>query len=186
MTFGNESSYGGILIRGIQNLKTKDSFVDGPSLTVDTILSLNDVSKVEDLAKILKEKHELSIFNDEKYLKISESEDLTNLKVYQSGRVGLTLKMKDNIEKRKEYLLKFYRFFTFPKEIKKGKNYMVSAAIHQGMKDDEISKVFKSTKASVEKFRSSYNTTSDVKDFIGKKLSNDDLALLHGALKEYL
>jgi hypothetical protein len=186
MTIGNENSYGGILIRGIQNLKSTDTFVDGPSLTVDTILSLNEVNKVEELAKILKEKHELSIFNDEKFLKISESKDLKNLKVYQSARVGLTLKMKDHIEKRKEFLLKFYRFFSFPKEIKKGKNYMVSAAIHQGMKDDEISKLFKSTKASVEKFRSSYNTSVDVNDFIGKKLSNDDLAVLHGALKEYL
>eukprot|EP01080_Neovahlkampfia_damariscottae_P009453 gene9453-1659_t len=185
ITIGNKDAYGGILIRGIQNLETK-RIIDGPSLCVDTILSLNNSEKVDTLAKILKDKHELSVINEESHLNIKESTNLSPLKVHKSARVGLTLKQKDHKEKRLEYLLKFYRFFSFPQDIKKGKNYMVIAAYHLGDSVSDIVKTFRAQKKSVENFIELYKKGGDVEKYFGAKLTNDDLAILHGALKEHL
>lgn len=95
LTFGSDGEYGGILIRGISSLD-KSRYIDGPVKTFDEMF--NRELRLDD-AHSLVVKLEGMDFLDKEH------------KIYDFPRVGMYPKDREHDE---EYLLKPYRFMSFP------------------------------------------------------------------------
>jgi hypothetical protein len=108
-------------------------------------------------------------------------------------------------ELQQKYLFKLYRFATLPNKIPKGRHYFQVAQHHLGKKKEEIIKsvggekrnfalnFFESltpagTSASLENVIKGYESGVgiDPDTFISKKLSDQDVCKLFGALRKYI
>jgi len=102
LTFGHaaQSIYGGILIRAISTLETKE-IIDGPTRTVNRIIDTIGMKAVHTLAT-----SELSALEND-YLCLEAAADLDRLPVSKAIRKGLG-------KKENAYKKAFYRYFTYP------------------------------------------------------------------------
>lgn len=130
LTFGNETSLGGILLRGLENITTGE-YIDGPSRIVNKILEKNAVTRVVEIAPQLEE------------LKASDLSNLLHLKDYESPvfqipikcpRVGLTLKSKKELEQMR-YILRYYRFLADPKKTEIHNHSIFLSLVRQGIEE---------------------------------------------------
>jgi len=184
ITFGDQEAYGGILVRGVEMLQHPFKVVDGPSLTVDHILSLTKQQSIPDFVQ----NHGISAVQDSQdpqtrplYLSSSDVK-LKQRKVLQSARVGLSLK---KYQSQKEiYYGRRYRYFTLPQGIKKGKQYMI-VALHQiGTAKIDIASIVGSQPKTVAKFVELFEDgkkRANWNHFKGKDLEPDDHCELLGA-----
>lgn len=177
-------AFGGILIRTIQNLKDK-SLIEGPCLVVNHILEkFNFKESKEFVDSYLKEEN--SILNKE--LGFIEKK-FEPLKLYKSARVGLTLKKTQEKALRIEYLLKNYRYLTFPKEIKKGKHYLVLSEYYQSdRKKESISKIVQNLKIqqkTMDKYITLLKKPKNPESFFGLELSTDNICEISSLLEKY-
>lgn len=177
ISFAKDGFFGGILIRGIQKLTAPRDIIDGPSLVVDHILKTCNVDKVDNFAPTLKD---LAVCDMSNMIHVAPASKKGTRTVYSSARVGLTL--KDFSHNRADYICRFYRFFTHPKETKKGKVLMVLAMHVQGKSEHEIHSLTGSPKSSIGKYIDAYanGKSKPISYFHSKDLSTDDLCLLHG------
>lgn len=110
ITFGNKESYGGILIRGIKNIKTGD-IIAGPSKCVDEIMNKLEISDIKKLAE--------KIFNKDivetKVLNICFSETTNSEILFRSSRYGLV--------KEDEFFSYPYRYVKNDSDYRKDKNF---------------------------------------------------------------
>jgi len=97
-TFGNVTTYGGILIRAIRN-KEDLSLSEGPSLTVDRIKNILEVEDVEELSKLIEGKN-----HKETKIYFEKKEKPSHYFIYFGKRHGLTSKTDP------QYYDKNYRF----------------------------------------------------------------------------
>lgn len=118
ITFGNKDVFGGILIRGIKNLKEK-TYINGPIMCVQELF--NHLGAVSN--------------NEKQYFGIVEipwnrmGSLIEVQNVYYSRRVGLNTKI-DKSENKKFYN-SLYRFFINPKETQKDKGTIVADLLAQ-------------------------------------------------------
>ncbi len=110
ITLGNKNTYFGILIRSVQDVKTKE-FIEGSCNCVNKLLTYLNVANVKELF----EKHydnntEQININDSK-LNLSKMK-LEELEIYKGPRIGLS-------DKYPEYKDKLYRYATNIQFIKK-------------------------------------------------------------------
>lgn len=138
LTIGNEDefTYGGILIRAIQNLNIMDDYVYGPSRVVDRIIFDLGKSSVSEISEIT----DSSALNRNNEVFIEESE-MGSEKIYSCHRHGL--KVNENnpaliVEKQREYIDKYYRFFIFPKKEHAGKETILRNWINNRIYTSEI------------------------------------------------
>ncbi|AYV77941.1 MAG: hypothetical protein Edafosvirus3_19 [Edafosvirus sp.] len=165
ITFGNKDAFAGILIRTIVDL-TDNKVIEGPCRVVNTILDTTDCD--DDIKKLVEK------ITDDPYGDVLIDHDNTRLiyledanynkQIYSSPRVGLTL--KKYTETKGKYIMKHYRYHT--NEIKKN-NFLIQLANPQNNK-------IKS--AQLKKFNE--GKKMDLKDFIGKTLTSDQLCQLYG------
>ncbi|CAF0770740.1 unnamed protein product [Didymodactylos carnosus] len=108
LTFGNgdDETYGGILIRSIQNKQTNEIF-EGSCLVVDTILNIAGVTSIKELIEN-KMKNNVQAFNKNSMLYLNLTNTPTLSTIVMSPRVGLTLKVGD--KQREKFLFRSYRF----------------------------------------------------------------------------
>jgi 3-methyladenine DNA glycosylase Mpg len=106
ITFGDGSSYGGILLRAIESLDNS-VYTEGPSKLVDEILRCHGHKKVRELLK-----DELDL-----YLEIKDKA-VTSKGVYKGKRVGLKQKKDDTDD---IFINKSYRFCAELTKVKKQK-----------------------------------------------------------------
>jgi hypothetical protein len=179
VTFAHDGFFGGILIRGIQKLTAPRVIVDGPSLVVDHILKTCGVATIPELVAQM---NGLAVCDMTNLIHLAPAKKCGTRTVHSSARVGLTL--KDFSHDRVNYIARFYRFFTHPKDTKKGKPLMVLALHVQGKQEHEIHLLTGTPKGTVAKYIDSYAQGSSKKPnfFHSKDLSTDDLCLLHGML----
>lgn len=119
MTFGsaNETSYGGILIRSIENKETGQVY-EGSCLVVDAILKLCACKGIRELVE-MKMHSNAHVFQVNPYLYLRSTSDVANDVLVCSPRVGLTLKVP-SID-RERFLFRSYRFTTtnyYPSKMK--------------------------------------------------------------------
>jgi 3-methyladenine DNA glycosylase Mpg len=127
ITCGSESSYGGILIRSIQSEKG-GSVIDSPCKCVNQILIVCGCTTVKNLVTE-KLKNDITITNPLLYL---QGKQVTcNLNIFQSHRVGLTLKTSNpvKLKLRHQYISKLYRYLTHPTQIAKYKKLTTLIAV---------------------------------------------------------
>jgi hypothetical protein len=103
----NGSSYGGILIRSIENKQTGQSY-EGSCLVVDAILNLCQSETIKELVEIKLNKN-LHIFTKNPFIYLrSITSEIIHQELIASPRVGLTLKLP-SID-RERFLFRSYRF----------------------------------------------------------------------------
>jgi hypothetical protein len=163
---GKHKSYGGILIRSMEELKPNDtraSFVDGPSKTCDAMLEKAGCSSIHELvskrfpsAKQTGGIHlpiEKPDGHDEYPLYLTRH-TLNHEPVLASSRVGMSLKQNTLHDARARFVVKPYRYFIHADTIKKGKNQMVVSLydkmVRETLGDEEdISKLSKNDKTRI-------------------------------------
>ena len=115
LTLGNNKDvYFGILIRSIQDLKTRE-IIEGPCKCVNRILEIYGCEKVGDF---IEKSTILNVVNNKKGLVIRDYDKLINLPMYYGKRIGLS-------DKYPEYQDQRYRFLIFKEKIKKQKKDLV-------------------------------------------------------------
>lgn len=137
ITIGNENAFGGMLIRGIENVQTGE-VIDGPSLVVDAILRAYQVEKVQEIAPTL-EMHVITEANASFRLKEYDHKVLTI--PTKCPRVGLTVISGENQYLRERFLLRDYRFLADPKKTEKFRHTIFLALINQGMSQKHAAEV---------------------------------------------
>ena len=197
ITFGSlkDESYGGILIRSIENKETGQIY-EGSCLVVDALLNLCTSETIKELVEIKLNKN-LHIFNQNPYLYLRSHPSTNPQELISSPRVGLTLKVPSL--DRERFLFRPYRFTPknyFPLKMKmtillslaaekyfnQNKNQFIDYA-------EEISKESKTrlstVKTNLEDFQKGYNFDTSKKsspliDFHKKAFSTSDLAKAYG------
>ena len=122
LTFVNIESkiYGGILIRGIMDLGSKQ-YVDGPCLSVNKLLGILGATDCKELKLSTWPKHDGDAFdptNETFYLRRPEK-NMERRDLSHGPRVGLTLKRADKY--KETFIDKNYRFLSFAHLCKKQK-----------------------------------------------------------------
>ncbi len=130
ITFGNESRYGGILLRGMQNLDDRDDYIDGPGRLSQRIIEIFGGEKVVDVAPVL----DINIFSSSDIW--IEEKELSEQIIYKAPRKGLTL--SKNVEARLPFFAKHYRYLAHPIKTKEGKELLSVALERAGHNTLEI------------------------------------------------
>jgi hypothetical protein len=170
----SKRGYSGMLIRAILEVAT-NKYIEGPSLVVDQILRETGASDIEALTK--KEDFKWGALEKSLcYLRADEDKKLEIRPIVQSPRVGLVLRT-DNHSK---FLMKPYRFMTFPLLCKKGKQHLVLELYYSGKTKEEIVKITAGTNASVtgyiKSFEESKAKPKKAKEYYAQKLKTEEFS----------
>ena len=169
LTCGSVNSYGGILIRAIQDNEGK--IIEGPCRVVNKILELTKSANLLELVTI---KMNNNIDADNAILQL-KSANFNQETVFRCPRIGLTLKKSDNWSLRIQFISKLYRFMIFPKMIAKGKKMTTMIAINEH--DCQIlGKYFNLNESSIQKLKLSMSEFSnyDINSYKGKNLTDTE------------
>lgn len=180
VTFAHDGFYGGILIRGIQKLSAPRVLIDGPSLVVDHILKTCGAENIVQLVDTMMTS--LAVCDLNNILHLEPAQRKGTRAVYTSARIGLTL--KNFSRNRENYIIRPYRFFTHPREIKKGKQHMVLRLHVQGKAEHDIHLITGCPKATVAKYVDNFRAgaSKQPKDFYSMELNTQDMSLYHGMM----
>jgi hypothetical protein len=127
-TSSTDSSFGGILIRSIENKQT-GQIHEGSCLVVDAILNHSESKTIQELVEI-RMKSNLDVFDGTQLLFLRSAAKTTVEQLMSSARVGLTLKVP-SID-RERFLFRSYRFT--PNEYFPSKMKMTIVLAHAAMK----------------------------------------------------
>lgn len=175
--------YGGILIRSIQDLDSKQ-IIEGPCKTVNKILEINKVESINDFIKNSKQNSDendiLRINNPNLSLHVVNNNVLNSMVVFCGPRVGLTLRRCNSI--RQKYIMKNYRFLIYPNKIKKFRSSIVINLDNEGFTHNDIEKIVGIKKHYIEKYITSAKEghKKTFKDFNKKSLTSTELCMLQG------
>ncbi|CAF0909738.1 unnamed protein product [Rotaria sordida] len=191
----NDLSYGGILIRSIENKQTGQIY-EGSCLVVDAILNLCNSKTINELVETKLNKN-LDIFNKNSLIYLRSISTITNQKLISSPRVGLTLK-NPSID-RERFLFRSYRFT--PKDYYPSKmKFMILLALtaekyFQNKKEKFIDYAkdlsietnirLSTVMTNLNELQNGYDTntsnkTSPLVDYYKKKFTTSDLAKAYG------
>lgn len=177
MTFGNnKDSYGGILIRSINNTTTNE-FITGPCNVVNYILKKLNCESIEILVEKMKDKN---IFNNKNPFYVEKNNQQNNIeqnnkevKIFMGPRVGLSLKYP-------EYLIKEYRYLKQPNLIPKYRTTIISSLHNKGLTKDEIEQTTKLSKTSIKKAIEEFEEGCNLSETNLKNLKADKINKIFG------
>lgn len=164
---GNKS-YGGILIRSIIHIETLE-LIEGPCCVVNHILKLMSCTNITDLVTIkLNQKIDIDHpnFGLIEHLAPSITNDL-----FQSPRIGLTLKKDDELDKRIYYIGQLYRYVVNSNLIKKGRSMVNLIGGYQNK--------IKNNTSLIKKIEYLKNKVFEIEDYRHKDLNDDDRFCLY-------
>src|SRR5262249_12280896 len=104
-------------------------------------------------------------------------------RIFQSARVGLTLRRSKKGNQGMNYIVRPYRYFTEPRRIGKGKPHMVVALHMQGIAPEEIARLTGSPRRSIQRHIADFEAGKKEPNFdryYGKDLTPGELCRLHG------
>lgn len=154
IAFGRPDAAAGILLRAVEPLDGAGALVEGPSSLVDHVLRLTGRGSVAELAGAF----DRSVDAGEEggsplYLTLDDAHPAAT--VYESARVGLSLKKGADLDRRR-FLPRPYRFLTEPARIKKGRPYLVVALHEQGHDVRQIAELTGAQRGQVERYLAGY------------------------------
>jgi len=180
LTFGENTAFGGILIRSLE--AADGTLIDGPSLCVDHLLAQAEVSQVAELDQAI----DARVAWDSNSPLVLEETTIEQHQIFDSARVGLSLKRVHSYPNMPQYLLRSYRYLTEPQRIRKGKLYLVLALHLQQVSQEVIHQLTGCPRKTIERYILDFETGCQEKDLVsyfGRDLKPKDLCLLHGILK---
>lgn len=160
LTFGTKNSYGGILIRAIQNA-VNGQYIIGPCNVVNYILKQLNIEEVKDLVLMLESTDAFSQLN-KFYLK--NEKHIDNL-IFKGPRVGLSSKYP-------EHMFLNYRFLKSPNVTLKYKDTLISVLYNEGLQPDEINKMTGISKSTITKAITTFENGKKLNDISGEKNIN--------------
>jgi hypothetical protein len=175
--YTNKLIFGGILIRSIQNIETKE-IIEGPCKIVNKILETCNKNSIEEF--IENKPIPLSVEDPMLNLIIDTTNVLNKMGVFYGPRVGLTLKKsRDDIYK---YIMKNYRATTYPEHIKVFKTGIIIKLYNDGLSCEQIKQSVGGTIKNISKYIefSKQGQTMDFKDFVNVNLNVEKLCNLQG------
>lgn len=178
LTFGDSKSHGGILIRSLEG--PEDLFVHGSSLCVDHILERTGLDSVVQLDEQIGR-----CFADDPLnpVRLVQRNDLKAEKIWQSSRVGLSLKKAHTQKEMPRYYGAPYRFLVAPRTMKKGRLQLILHLLSQGLEIAEIAALCGSPRKHIERHSVAYQLgfqSGQFKDYFGQSLGPEDVSKLHG------
>ncbi|NEP10912.1 MAG: helix-turn-helix domain-containing protein [Symploca sp. SIO2C1] len=182
LTFGEDTAFGGILIRSLE--AADGTLIDGPSLCVDHLLAQAEVSQVATLDEAIGDR----MACDRNSPLVLEEATLKQHQIFDSARVGLSLKRTHIYPNMPQYLLRPYRYLTEPQRIRKGKPYLVLALHLQGVSQQIIHQLTGCSRKTIERYILDFEMGCQQKDlasYFGRDLKSRDLCLLHGMLGKF-
>jgi 3-methyladenine DNA glycosylase Mpg len=177
LTFGDESMYGGILIRSIES--SDGTLICGPSLCVDNILQKTNSTDIKQLDEAIADRF---IWDADNPLKLELAAKTRLNKIYSSARIGLTLKKNKSLQLC-SYIVRPYRYLSEPRTVTKGKIYLALALHIQGISIEEIHQITGSPNHTIRKYIDDFNIGRQLEDFssfFGIDLNTSELCQLHG------
>ncbi len=184
LAFGDDDAAGGILVRAIE--RTEDAaLVEGPCRVVDHVLALTGAPSIVDLVA----RFDLSIEppgRGPSPLCVTHRETGRGRTVYDSPRVGLTLKRANTLE-RHRFIARPYRFLTEPGRIEKGKPHLAVALHRKGIPAPRIAEITATRPSVVQGHVDAYEAgRSRAPSSFGGDLSTDETCALFGACAKLL
>lgn len=177
ITFGNLSTFGGILIRTVE--RQGGTLINGPSCCVDHLLLQTGTSEVSELAQHLQSRN---VWDQNSPLALTITSRQNN-EVFTSPRVGLSLKQVKKIADRLCYILRPYRYLTEPRRIQKGKLYLVLSLHIQGMSQTTIHQLTGCPKHTIQQYIEAFEAgrlETDFSPYFGIHLKPKELCRLYG------
>jgi hypothetical protein len=178
LTFGGPDSFGGILIRGVEG--PGENLIDGPSLTVDHLLSRTEAATVATLDEAIAGR---ACWDPDNPLRL-EMIPVSERTLLRTARVGLTLKRLRKSPEPLRYLLRNYRYLSEPRRISKGKPHMVLALHARGEGIEQISQATGCPRGTVKRYVDEFEAgraETDLDAYFGIDLGTTELCRLHGA-----
>lgn len=192
IAFGSDDAPAGILIRGVEEVATGE-LIDGPCMVVDHMLARTGAANIPALVSRFDLRIEAE--DDSSPLRITHHPEgnaqpqglglgSQPRKVYESPRVGLSLK-RANTPERHRFIARPYRFLTEPARIKKGKPHMVIGMHRQGEPAARIAAATGSRLPVIERYLEAYQQglEQDPASF-GGELSTNEICALFGACEK--
>jgi hypothetical protein len=183
VSFGNKSSFGGILFRSIE---TPDgTLIDGPSLTVDHLMDLTGSQSVGQLDDVIGER---LAWDETNPLHLEWFDPPVDRQVYRSARVGLSLKRARSPDATRFILLP-YRYLTEPRRIAKGKALLVLARHVLGDDVERIAALTGCPRKSIERYAADFEAgklEADFSSYFGIDLGTRELCRLHGTWQRHI
>ncbi len=178
VTFGNESAFGGILFRSLET--PENTLIDGPSLLVDYIMKQTRIDSVRDLnSRLLPH----LAWNDQGPIYLQWNERNDALRIWQSSRIGMSLKRNDHPEARLSYFFKRYRFLTEPRRIRKGRLSLCLNLLKDGLRPEEIKVLTGCPLRSLHQYQANIETGKGRREpmrFLGRELNPREICELYG------
>jgi hypothetical protein len=178
LTLGDGTSYFGLLIRTI--VAADGTLLDGPCVMVDHLLGKTKASNVAALDGIINAR---SIWDSTSPLHIVESQKPRPATIYQCSRVGLSLKKAKGKPDAPKFVGRPYRFLTEPKDISKGRPYLILALHRTGHNTESIHQITGVAKKTIERYVADFTLGQKQESFesyIGKDLGTAELCKLLG------
>jgi hypothetical protein len=181
LTFGDGSSYSGMLIRSLAS--EADVLIDGPSLCVDHLLKKTKAADVAELDRRVAGRLAWEPGNPLRLVPVEASDET---RIFQSARVGLSLKRATDQPNMPRFVLRPYRFLSEPRRISKGKPHLVLALHTQGFDPTAIQEITGCPRITVTRYIAAYEAGRDIRTFqpyFGVDLTPEQLCRLHGTVE---
>lgn len=178
IALGDGASFFGILIRTV--VLPDGTVLDGPSLTVDHLLAQTKSASVAALDGVINMR---SVWDATSPLHLVEAEKPRNATVYQTSRVGLSLKKAKGKVDAPRFVARPYRFLTEPAAISKGRPHLILALHRAGKTPEEIRAITDVPRKTIDRYIADFTAGQALEDFagyIGKDLSTADLCKMLG------
>lgn len=166
-------TYGGILIREIQNMDTL-KYISGPCCTVDEILKTAGHNTIESLVNTLsKDNPNGQVFNSNNVLYLLKNDMLIEKTIYSGPRVGLSFGYPD-------FLVRDYRFLTNLYDTKKYKAPIVLKMRKEGRSATQIKTAANVSELTTQKYLKLYEDGKKLSNLKNIKPSNTNILLASG------
>jgi len=146
LALGDGASFFGILIRTV--VTADGTILDGPCVTVDHLLAQTKTASVAALDGV---NQHAGIWDTTSPLHLVEAEKPRTATVYQSSRVGLSLKKAKGKADAPKFVARPYRYLTEPAGISKGKPHLVLALHRTGHTAEAIRDIIDMPKKTIDR-----------------------------------
>jgi 3-methyladenine DNA glycosylase Mpg len=178
LTFGDESAFGGVLVRGLE--APDGTLIDGPCLCVDRLLVRTKKGDVASLDAAIAGRPS---WDPESPLFLRWQDGGEEREVYRSARVGLSLKRGVASAEPPRFLLRPYRFLNEPRRTAKGKLLLVLALHARGRSAEDIRALTGCPAGTIRRYIADFEAgraQASFDAYRGRDLGPADLCRLHG------